>query len=238
MGKDTTAADASADAALAQTKQAQMLLDQTNPLRQGLIQDAGEFLSGDRDVTGLPQFRALKNANEGQFAVAQDNIIANTAEGGGLTAALAANEGARASNQVAFTGDLAQQETDLAAALATGGAVQGGQGLANAGFLQSQNAQAEGAANAGKSSGAGSAAGSAAAAAAVKKAAAVTAAGTGSDRRLKRNIKKIGMYGPHNLYSFEYLSGKRSVGVMAQEMPTEFVSEDSSGFLMVHYRLL
>lgn len=40
-----------------------------------------------------------------------------------------------------------------------------------------------------------------------------------SDRRLKRNIKYIGQHpGGYNLYSFEYLDGQKSIGVMADEV--------------------
>ena len=39
-----------------------------------------------------------------------------------------------------------------------------------------------------------------------------------SDRRLKRNIRKIGTYKNHNLYLFDYLWGERSFGVMADEV--------------------
>jgi len=226
MGKEDEANQAAGQAAQAQTTLAQQLVSQTDPLRRGLIGDATDFLSGNRDVTGLPEFAAFKGAAEGQFGRARDAIIANTPEGGALTAALAGLEGQRAGNQAAFTGDLAGNEVNRALQLGTFGAAAGSQGLSSAGFIQAQRAGAESQANAGKSQGAGSAAGSAAAAAILK-----------SDRRLKKNIEHIGMYGPYNLYSFDYLDGTHSVGVMAQEMPAKFVSE-SDGYLMVDYGML
>ncbi len=159
MGKDDSANQAAGQAAQAQTALAQELIGETRPLRKGLISDAFGFLEGGRDVTGLPEFAAAKSANEGQFNVARDNIIGNTPEGGALTAALGNLEGARASNQVAFTGDIAGNEIQRALQLATFGAATGSQGLGTAGFVQGQRAGAEGAANAGKSQGLGQAVG-------------------------------------------------------------------------------
>ncbi len=225
MGKPTEASDAAGQAAQAQTQLAQQLVGETAPLRRGLVGDATAFLQGDRDVTGLPEFGAFKTAAEGQFGRARDSIIATTPEGGPLIAALAGLEGDRAGNQALFTGGLASDEVNRALQLGTFGAAQGSQGLGTAGFIQSQRAQAEAQANAGKSQGTGQAVGTA-----VGKAIA-------SDRRLKKNITHIGMYGPYNLYSFDYLDGTHSVGVMAQEMPDRFVSE-VNGYLMVDYGLL
>lgn len=58
-----------------------------------------------------------------------------------------------------------------------------------------------------------------------------------SDRRLKRNIKRIGTT-PKGipLYEFEYLwSSNKRVGVMADEAPVEAVIMHPSGFAMVDY---
>ena len=136
MGKSSGSDRAAQAAAEAQSKNAQQLIDETSPLRRGLIGDASDFLSGNRDVTGLPEFAALKGANEDQFNVARDNIIANTSAGGGLTAALAELEGNRAANQVDFTGALAGDEVNRALQLASFGTAAGTQGLASAGDLQ------------------------------------------------------------------------------------------------------
>ncbi len=226
MGKPDEANQAAGQAAEAQTQLAQQLVSQTDPLRRNLISDAEAFLSGGRDVSGLPEFAAGKDVLESQFGRARENVIANTQKGGGLTAALAGLEGSRASGLTALTADIAGDEVNRALQLGTFGAAQGSQGLGSAGFLQSQRAAAESQSNAGKASGLGSAAGSAAAAAIIK-----------SDRRLKKNINHIGMYGPYNLYSFDYLDGTHSVGVMAQEMPERFVTE-VNGYLMVDYGML
>lgn len=59
-----------------------------------------------------------------------------------------------------------------------------------------------------------------------------------SDRRLKRNIRKLGTYKDQSIYAFEYLWGEPSVGVMADEVPPEFVVRHPSGYAMVNYAAL
>ena len=53
---------------------------------------------------------------------------------------------------------------------------------------------------------------------------AATAYGGGmfSDRRLKKNIKRIGEHQGHNIYSYTYLWGVDGVGVMADEIPEKY----------------
>ena len=159
MGKPDEANQAAGQAAQAQTELAQRLVGQTDPLRRELIGDANEFLRGDRDVSGLPEFAAFKESAEGQYGRARDRIIATTPEGGALTAALAGLEGDRASNQTQFTGALAGDEVNRALQLGTFGAATGSRGLSSAGFIQAQRAAAESAQNAGKSQGLGQAVG-------------------------------------------------------------------------------
>ena len=163
MGKETSSSDAAGRAATAQQRLGESLVKEVGPLRRGMIDDASQFVLGNRDVTGLPEFRASKSASEAQFGRAKDNIISSTPTGGGLTAALAGLEANRASNQVAFTGDIAGNEVDRALQLATFGTSQGARSGGTAGFLQGQRANAEASQNAAKSQGAGSAAGNAAA---------------------------------------------------------------------------
>jgi hypothetical protein len=59
-----------------------------------------------------------------------------------------------------------------------------------------------------------------------------------SDRRLKRNIQRIGSIMGHPWYSFEYLWGEKSQGVMSDEIPQEFVHKGISGFDTVDYQAL
>jgi hypothetical protein len=59
-------------------------------------------------------------------------------------------------------------------------------------------------------------------------------AGMFSDRRLKRNIQKIGERNGINWYEYDYVWGQHSIGVMADEVPhASFLHP--SGYLMVDY---
>ncbi len=55
-----------------------------------------------------------------------------------------------------------------------------------------------------------------------------------SDIRLKSNIRHIGKYKDHNVYSYT-IGGQPAVGVMAHEMPIELVALHESGYFMVDY---
>ena len=95
--------------------------------------------------------------------------------------------------------------------------------LAAANMTSQQNAAAASAENAGMNAlmgGLGSAAGM---------------AGMMSDRRLKKNIVKVGERNGVNWYEFDYIWGQHAYGVMADEVP-HAASVHESGFLMVDYR--
>lgn len=56
-----------------------------------------------------------------------------------------------------------------------------------------------------------------------------------SDRRLKKNVRPVGKYHGHTLYEFEYkFTHGKHVGVMADEIPTQYVIE-VCGIKMVNY---
>ena len=55
-----------------------------------------------------------------------------------------------------------------------------------------------------------------------------------SDRRLKRNIKKIGEVNGINWYEYDYVWGEHAIGVMADEVPHAAIMHPS-GYLMVDY---
>ena len=66
----------------------------------------------------------------------------------------------------------------------------------------------------------------------------ITGAAMGfSDRRLKNNVVFLGKVRGHNLYSFDYVWGEPSVGVMADEVAhiPGAVTRHSSGYDMVNY---
>lgn len=56
-----------------------------------------------------------------------------------------------------------------------------------------------------------------------------------SDRRLKKNIKKIGEFLTYNIYKFQYLWGAWAVGVMSDEINQDAVIKHASGYDMVDY---
>jgi hypothetical protein len=58
-----------------------------------------------------------------------------------------------------------------------------------------------------------------------------------SDRRLKRNIERIGTIKGYPWYAFEYIWGEKSEGVMSDEIPREFVYQDM-GYDVVDYASL
>lgn len=56
-----------------------------------------------------------------------------------------------------------------------------------------------------------------------------------SDRRLKRNIKRIGTVRGYPWYSFEYVWGQKAEGFMSDEVPQQYVTKDRYGFDAVYY---
>ncbi len=57
-----------------------------------------------------------------------------------------------------------------------------------------------------------------------------------SDRRLKKNIKRAGSTpAGYALYDFDFIGGVRGHGVMADEVPSEWVVRRPDGYLMVDY---
>ena len=72
-----------------------------------------QFLEDPSQVFSQPGFAAIKDITESQFGRAQENIIANTPEGGGLTQALGDLEAARASDLVRGTANLNESELPI-----------------------------------------------------------------------------------------------------------------------------
>ena len=143
MGKSNSANKAAGQAAQAQAALAQQLVNQTAPVRTGLLTQAQGFLTGNRDVTSLPEYQAVRATLDPQFNRARDSIIGATPEGGALTSALSNLETDRARALTQASGQLSSDEINRALQLGTFGAAQGSQGLASAGAIQAQRAQAE-----------------------------------------------------------------------------------------------
>jgi len=60
-----------------------------------------------------------------------------------------------------------------------------------------------------------------------------------SDRRLKRNIRRIGSVNGHNLYAYDYIWGQPGIGVMADEVRhVPGAVESRFGFDAVNYEVI
>jgi hypothetical protein len=114
------------------------LMEQSDPLRQMLMDRSAGYLQNG--VGSSPQFSAFKAAAEPQFAQARQNIIGDSAPGGGLTSALAGLQANKARMLTEARGGIDQQELGLAERLATGGTGQAVSGLGAAGNLSNQSA--------------------------------------------------------------------------------------------------
>ncbi len=142
-------ADRSADLAERQFGLSEQLFNDTDPLRQLLIGRSNDFLE-DGNVFENPQYLARKDATDMGFNRARDNIIANTAAGGGLTAALAGLEGERAMDMSQAAGGIYGDELARSLSLATGqlpvalgGMGSGIGGIGNAAGIQGNMAAAQ-----------------------------------------------------------------------------------------------
>lgn len=141
----------------------QQLLDQTDPLRQQLIDRSQNFLGsggGLPDVLASAPYLAYKDAANANFARARDNIMANTPTGGSLTSALGNLEANRASTLTQGAGQLYDNETARALGLATGQVPTALNGLSMGGNTQALLAGAQAQQSSAKASSLGSAAGS------------------------------------------------------------------------------
>lgn len=103
-----------------QQQQLGFLMEQTNPVFSGLSNRYQNFLNGNLNVTGMPQYAALKDSVEQQYGQAKNNLLENIQPGGNLTNALSGLERGRASTMVQGVGDLSNQEMARAFGFATG----------------------------------------------------------------------------------------------------------------------
>lgn len=136
------------------------LFERTAPLRESLISRSEDFLDGGGDVTGTPQFQALKSAADVQFGTARGQALEDVPAGGALIDALTNISGERASTLTRGAGELGERELGRAFSLATGAPLQTSvAGLGAAGGVQAGLAQAEAERESGAKQGIGSGAG-------------------------------------------------------------------------------
>lgn len=92
---------------------AQDTYTQTDPLRQGFLQQMSSLLSGgfDPQKTAMyaPMYAAARSGPEAQYNAARENVLAGTPRGGGQIKALADIESSRASEVGSIPGMLSNQ---------------------------------------------------------------------------------------------------------------------------------
>lgn len=103
-----------------QAQLARQLFEQTDPLRQLLIGQSTDFLSGGADVTQTPAYQNLQLQTGRNFNQAKDNMIARFAPGGGLVDALTGLESDRASTLSSGAAGIYDAEQSRALGLGTG----------------------------------------------------------------------------------------------------------------------
>ena len=135
------------------------LFNQTDPLRQLLLGQSQNFLSGGADVTQTPMYQDLQLQTGTNFNQAKDNMIARFAPGGGLVDALAGLEGDRAATLSSGAAGIHESELNRALALGTGATGLALGSLGQAGQIQAQKAQAKADEKGGVAGGLGAAAG-------------------------------------------------------------------------------
>ena len=123
-----------------QSRLAQQLFEQTDPLRRSLIGRSDAFLAGG-DVMDSPQFANMKVQTGRSFNQAKDNTIARFAPGGALIDALTGLESDRAATLSAGAAGLQEDELSRALALGTGITGQSLSALGQAGNTQAMLAQ-------------------------------------------------------------------------------------------------
>jgi hypothetical protein len=132
-------------------KIAKGMYNQTAGMRKTLIGQGNDFLTGDLDVTQMPQFSPTyalgRQGLESQYGQAKSNLMGNMPQGGALQAALANLEGSRASAvgslPASISGNLTQDlfnKTYGTAFGAPGQAMQG-LGMANSSWTSRANVQ-------------------------------------------------------------------------------------------------
>lgn len=200
---------------------------ETRPLRTPMINRGTRFLQGNLDVTASPMWGASRSGIDTGYAQARENLFATVPRGGALYGQLGDVERARAHDMAMARGTIAEGELNRALQLGTWGAAQGTQGLGSAASAQAQQLAAQQQAKGAKGQGLGQLGGAAMGAYAM---------GAFSDRRLKRDILRIGtLSNGVPLYQFRYIwGGPVHLGVMADEVPWARVLHPS-GFWLVDY---
>ncbi len=204
-------------------------------LDAGRRQEANRYAAEAQNARDLEQARI--NLERGRYnADSQNRVIDRYLESAGLLGQLASAEDTSRRANIGLLGDLGEVERGIAQDYATAplSLLQAQQSLLSGlplELFRTEQTTKTGTENPSLLGGIGKAAGTAAA-----------VAGLFSDRRLKRNIKPLGVRDGLKWYSYNYVwGGPRHEGVMAdevQKVKPEAVTRHESGFLMVNYGAL
>lgn len=136
------------------------LFEQSDPLRQSLMERSEQFLgSGMESVMDSPTYLAFKEATGENFGRARENTLSRLPAGGALLESLADIEGSQASTLSQGAGQIYENELSRALSLATGNVPVALGGLGQAAASQSANAAAMGQQSSAKADATGQAAG-------------------------------------------------------------------------------
>jgi len=94
--------------------------NQTDPMRQQMIGNYGNFMEGGYDVSQNPVWGAGRGVIEDQYNVARENTIGASPRGGALTDQLAGVEESRAGALGNLAANVSQDEYNKAYGMATG----------------------------------------------------------------------------------------------------------------------
>lgn len=132
---------------------AQKMFEQTNPLRENLVERYTKFLTPGRfRVTQSPLWQPGKQALETAYRQAQQNITSSIPAGGALLESLAGAETSRAKDLTSLAGQIAQDEYGKVYGMATGTPQTSLAGLSTAASGEASAQQALAAQNAAKQS--------------------------------------------------------------------------------------
>ena len=221
--QDNEAGEALADIALKQYQE-------TQPLRSPLISRGTRFLRGNLDVAQSPMWGAARTGIDQSYSNAREDLFSTIPRGGALYGQLGDLSTDKARSMATARGQIAEGELNRALQLGTWGAAQGTSGLSAASAAQAQQIAAQNAAKGAKGQGLGQLGGAA------LSAYGMYAMGAMSDRRLKRDLRRVGtLANGVPVYRFRYVwGGLERVGVMAQDVPWAAVMTPS-GYLAVDY---
>lgn len=124
-----------------QAELAARLFEQTDPIRQGLVDRSTAFLEGG--LGSSPTYQGYRADLENQYTGARERIIGSLPKGGGLTSALAELEASRARDLTQGGAAINEAELGRALQLGTGTTFPALSSLGQSGSVEAMLAQAD-----------------------------------------------------------------------------------------------